>query len=335
MTLLELRYRRMLRVLPRWYRAEREEEMVSAFLEDVNRDPDADVRHDFGWPGWGEFGSLLALSVRTRWPGRTGSPRALVKGQVVRLVALIGLLLGVASSLNHWLSRVVPELYYIHYVTIDGVTGPIQPPWDLRSVLTAAMDGTTVLTFLALLLGARRVAKVGALLSLLLLTVSTVDVVASLSSPPGSLLASYVVEAFMLLCALVAFHSDTPPVRARWWLVALVGFVAAFVSLSWTMWLGFHVYVPLAAVAYLVAHYRRLWRAPVAWLRAVAVICGLLAFEKSVRLAEILPDAYRAPSWIAFEVSEFVALVVLGLWLRAQAAKVLPPETRSPLSVAG
>ncbi|NUT46572.1 MAG: hypothetical protein HOV94_04515, partial [Saccharothrix sp.] len=57
---LERRYRALLRILPAWYRAGREEEMVGIFLAD--RTDDLDLEH--GWPGWGETGATLALAVR-------------------------------------------------------------------------------------------------------------------------------------------------------------------------------------------------------------------------------------------------------------------------------
>ncbi|MEV0679328.1 hypothetical protein AB0I60_22680 [Actinosynnema sp. NPDC050436] len=78
---LERRYRSLLRVLPGWYRAEREEEMVGLFLTD--RDDDLDREH--GWPGWDEAFATVGLAVRVRF--RERSPA----GDAARLVALVGL----------------------------------------------------------------------------------------------------------------------------------------------------------------------------------------------------------------------------------------------------
>ncbi|SDN63361.1 hypothetical protein [Allokutzneria albata] len=336
MTLVERRYRRMLRVLPRWYRAEREEEMVSAFLEDVNRDPDADLRHDFGWPGWGEFGSLIALSARTRWPGRTGSPRALVKGQVVRLIGLIGLLLASASALNQWLSWIVPKLNAINYYGADGRFGHYHGPaplfWNWRLVLNVFLDGASLLAFLALLFGAWRVAKTGAVAALLALVALMAY---SMAGPhPFSLpeLLFYVICALYPLCVLVGFHSDVAPFKPKWWLVALVGITALWMGLGWATWVLLDVSVLIGAAAYLVAHYRRVWRGPAAGLLAVAVICALEALNKLIWTSAYL---LRDPSTLAVVAIEVAGLVAMAVWLRAQAAKVLPPETRSPLTVAG
>ena len=85
-TRLERRYRALLRLLPRWYRAEREEEMVTSFLDGRPDDLDA----EYGWPGWPETAATLALAVRTRMAGRVGD--------AVRVTGLYGLLLGIAMA---------------------------------------------------------------------------------------------------------------------------------------------------------------------------------------------------------------------------------------------
>ncbi|MBW4722090.1 hypothetical protein [Saccharothrix obliqua] len=78
---LERRYRALLRLLPRRYRAEREEEMVGIFL--AGRGDELDLEH--GWPGWGEAAATAALAVRVRF--RAGAPA----GDGTRLVAMAGL----------------------------------------------------------------------------------------------------------------------------------------------------------------------------------------------------------------------------------------------------
>ncbi len=66
---LEVRYRRLLRVLPAVHRAVREQEMVDAFLaSECAADPDnADLTLHLGWPGVREAVGVLALAVRVRW----------------------------------------------------------------------------------------------------------------------------------------------------------------------------------------------------------------------------------------------------------------------------
>ncbi|MFI6812092.1 hypothetical protein ACIBG7_06785 [Nonomuraea sp. NPDC050328] len=83
-SLLERRYRGALRLLPAGYRAEREEEMVAAFLELYGEAPDeANPR-----PAWAELASVAALAVRVRL---SWTPRAAAWGGALRLLAVLGL----------------------------------------------------------------------------------------------------------------------------------------------------------------------------------------------------------------------------------------------------
>ncbi|MFC7615966.1 hypothetical protein ACFQV2_23245 [Actinokineospora soli] len=83
-TRLERRYRALLRVLPRSYRAQREEEMVASFLDGRPGDLDG----EYGWPGWPETAATVGLAVRTR----------VGDGDAVRTAGLFGLLLGIAMA---------------------------------------------------------------------------------------------------------------------------------------------------------------------------------------------------------------------------------------------
>ncbi|MEV6838453.1 hypothetical protein AB0N17_28755 [Streptomyces sp. NPDC051133] len=92
-TLLEVRYRAVLRLLPAYYRREREEEMVETYLEDLDRDTQDESR-----PTLGEVASIAALAVRSRL-GAAGAPRPYVLlGSGVRLFALAAVLLQAASA---------------------------------------------------------------------------------------------------------------------------------------------------------------------------------------------------------------------------------------------
>ncbi|GAA4235862.1 hypothetical protein FHR32_008499 [Streptosporangium album] len=87
MSLLEERYRRVLRLLPATYRAAREEEMLCALLEGAG-----DLRgQPTPRPRWPEIAGIAALSVRVRLGGIGAAPRYLAWGQTVRLVAVLGL----------------------------------------------------------------------------------------------------------------------------------------------------------------------------------------------------------------------------------------------------
>ncbi|MER0481013.1 hypothetical protein ABR737_22200 [Streptomyces sp. Edi2] len=94
-TLLEQRYRTALRLLPSYYRAEREEEMVETYLHGIDEHDRDEMR-----PAWGEVAGIAALALRTRM-GAAGAPaRYATLGATVRLFALLSVLLHAASALT-------------------------------------------------------------------------------------------------------------------------------------------------------------------------------------------------------------------------------------------
>ncbi|MGW3121485.1 hypothetical protein ACWDBW_30765 [Streptomyces sp. NPDC001107] len=92
-TLLETRYRTVLRMLPAYYRRDREEEMVEVYLWDLDQDTQDQSR-----PTLGEVASVAALAVRSRLAA-TGAPRPYVLlGSAVRHFALFAVLLQAAAA---------------------------------------------------------------------------------------------------------------------------------------------------------------------------------------------------------------------------------------------
>jgi hypothetical protein len=73
---LEQRYRRVLRLLPAYYRDTWEEDMVAAFLDGwLTGDPDEDsVTMEYERPGWQEIASVAGLAARL-YLGAAGAPR--------------------------------------------------------------------------------------------------------------------------------------------------------------------------------------------------------------------------------------------------------------------
>ncbi|MFD9697777.1 hypothetical protein [Lentzea sp. NPDC059081] len=199
MTNLERRYRALLRVLPRWYREDREEEMVGLFLAD--RTDELDLEHS--WPGWGETGAMLALAVRTRFAASHAPANAVRLGEVARWLAVLGLALGLRDVVHVVYSEIVLR-------TGDGVVPA--PQWD------AVLVNFSPLVVVALLLrGQRTWAKVVAGVALL------PWLVRALTDPGPAGLTSMlwqlpVLVGFVALC--LGFHREapTPSVRqALWW----------------------------------------------------------------------------------------------------------------------
>src|ERR1022692_4469579 len=90
---LERRYRRVLRLVPGWYRERWEQDMVSAFLDSwLTGDPEADEAIiEFCKPTWPELASVAGLAVRLHLGG-PGTPRRYAWGQAIRRAVLAVLL---------------------------------------------------------------------------------------------------------------------------------------------------------------------------------------------------------------------------------------------------
>jgi hypothetical protein len=101
---LERRYRRVLRVLPGWYRQQWEEDMVAAFLDSWltgNNEADEYIS-DAAGPGWAETASVTGLAVRL-YLGGTGKPRrSFAWGQAARNAVLAVMLVLHVTGNGAW-----------------------------------------------------------------------------------------------------------------------------------------------------------------------------------------------------------------------------------------
>jgi hypothetical protein len=203
MTPLERRYRRLLRVLPGWYRRDREEEMVDTFLTERADRPDADLDLEYGSPGWAEVRATATLAVRTRFAASRPA------GEVVRLIAVLGLLAQFVLAVPSVVSLI--ELR----TRLDDV--------GIALVLGSAVSSMAPIVLL--LAGFRtgaRVAVVPAVATSVLWLTHWATVAASL---PLWVAAG---------CLLVGFHREAAPIRtAPWWraLLAVTGMTAAWLVL--------------------------------------------------------------------------------------------------------
>ncbi|MBB5953439.1 hypothetical protein FHS29_000009 [Saccharothrix tamanrassetensis] len=193
---LERRYRALLRVLPVWYRAEREEEMVGIFL--AGRDGDLDA--EYGWPGWGEAWATLGLAVRVRLRARSRA------GDVVRLVASAGLLGHVVSA-------------------AQGAAAVVR----FGGVWTGWFDALVVAAFVGLVAGRRVMARVAVAVAALCGVVVALRAALS-AGPVGWVLVVQVPLWVTAVAVLLGFHREAPPVaRVRWSVAAVVGAVVGAV----------------------------------------------------------------------------------------------------------
>ncbi|MGD3112780.1 hypothetical protein [Streptomyces sp. YGL11-2] len=211
-TVLEQRYRTALRLLPSYYRSEREEEMVETFLHGIDEQAQDEIR-----PAWGEVASIAALAIRTRM-GAAGAPaRYAVLGAVVRLFALLSMLLHAASALTEravfltWFNGApAPD----QELFVSGFTGHGAAPGLYEAALWLLPLAWTVV-YLALLRDRRRTAFVFAFLA------AFPDLVAAVQNAGGGWdtvalahsLATAVFSWLTVLTLCCGFHRDAPPAR--------------------------------------------------------------------------------------------------------------------------
>lgn len=331
MTRLEERYRRVLRLLPAWYREVWEEDMVATYLASVDTsDPDdADYAADYGRPSWSEVASVVALAVQLRVGSAGAAPRSTLWGHAIRLAALSAMLWHAASSAvglltGLWLAGVIPFL-----------PPPPMPdeyrlllygqPWETFRIVGGLL---WLPAYLLLVFGRWTAARWLTSIAVVATTVYMVWIerwpgdVFTVSSSYDRLLAILLVAAMF-----VVFHRDAPPIPRRPWLLALpyatavvIGYVillqAAGSSLPPLDWDGvLSVVMVAAAVVYLSA--RRLGRSSDTWAPALAILAVAVL---GMRAASLLDFAlFRSFGWpsatVPLGIAEAIALSVVAVML--------------------
>ena len=256
MTLLEQRYRRWLRLLPKDYREQWEEDMVDTFLAGALRGTDEDrVVASFGSPQLGEVASVIALALKLRLlhftiarseaaPVQDGWPAAWRTAW--SRVALIGLLVNtiwftVSVPLTLWHRDKLPGLAPLLSSPEEIEAAYVDPVLNSRVVLFGWLFNAhwlalaLPLAFLALLFGYRRAA---ALLAVAGVLPRTVDLMRSWSNDPGDdfIYLSYLGFAVFPVLALLAYVGTPLPVRRRPWLWSWLAGVVVLSVLATIVW---------------------------------------------------------------------------------------------------
>lgn len=331
MNLLELRYRGILRLLPASYRAEREEEMVAAYLEYAGDVPDELNPR----PRWDEIASVLGLAVRVRLGGAAGAPRYFAWGETVRLIAVFGLAFQAAFAVM----AVVNLILFRDEHSVYGAPLSVE---RLASVGEVLATGLWAVAFAALMRGGRggtRVAKVSAALAATFIVVRAFV----MAWPDRPLISAYTVLAVVPVLALLAgFHRDAPAPRRPWWIAALPPATGALLlygterviahyasagdlaSFEITMWLATWLdLVGLASTAIVLAGTVCLARrAAPAPLLALAALATLMLLFRGLDLLQPYGDA-RA-TWDA-TLAQSVVLGVTAIVLAVAGLRRMPP----------
>ncbi|GIH70089.1 hypothetical protein [Sphaerimonospora thailandensis] len=358
MSLLEDRYRRVLRLLPASYRAEREEEMVSAFLDGAG--PAAD--DDDARPRWPEIASIAALAVRVRLGGAGAAPRSIAWGRAVRLTALLGLAFQATMSCVYLAQALgaygVFPMPYAHGEMPFGEPGSAERAWHLSRDLAPAL---WIVGYVALVRGRPRVAKVAAVLGLIAHCADFAVVWAGAHQPP--FLTHWVIQSLMLvvpaLALLVGFHRDAPAHRhlGRVAVLPLIAGAALFLILMvlsewataasrspqwpdmwawvwpWLLPSGLSCLALLVASAgYFVAHLSAPRRRSPAVALALAILTVPVALT---RLSYLNPGSgdQITETMNAVTVAQVIALLLCGLTLAVIGARSLPAGDTASRSV--
>ena len=334
---LERRYRRVLRVLPGWYRDRWEHDMVAAFLDSwLTGDPAADAYIiKAAGPGWAEVASVAGLAVRLHVTG-PGTPRRHAWGQAVRRAALAVVLVHAVLGVNVlmflvWSRRLVGWL-------------PAPPgslviaPAGLWAALYYLASVTWIATFATLALGHYRTARVLAALAIVpsLLALLQAQLTGIMPAPFGSW-AFWVLADLVPVLALTAFRRDAPQAPPGRWLLALpVGYVLVYGPLLALQTTGNSAWLPdfsglcciLVSLACL-AHAPRAWSRQAdgagLWSLALILLAAVAGANRIASLTGYLTD----PHLIAVSVAELLILLAAAALLvpdaaRAQAATPAP-----------
>ncbi|MDH2426564.1 hypothetical protein [Sphaerisporangium sp. TRM90804] len=343
MSLLEDRYRYVLRLLPAPYRAEREEEMVSAFLEGAGDPSDAQSPR----PRWSEVASVAALSVRVRLGGAGAAPRPSAWGRAVRLVAVLGLFYHAMMGCV-WFAGFV-ETYglfgapFPDYQTRLAPAGSPERLWDIALGFAGL---PWLAAFVALVRGRPRAAKILVSFALVAHFGFALELVRAV--PEEALLITLqrgVLAALPALALAAGFHRDAPRTRHPLWVAALPAGAGALVHVilgllatrspqtpawSW-IWPWFDE-TGLACLALLLATAWAVTRprpgdgpAPVLPL-ALAVLVVPVALGRLLRLNLRAADP-MSQVMTAVNVGQLVALLLCGVSLAVLGARTLPART--------
>jgi hypothetical protein len=223
---LEQRYRRVLRLLPGYYRERWEEDMVAAFLDGwLTGDPDEDdVIMEYDRPTWQEVASVAALAARL-YLGGAGTPRRYFAwGQAVRRAVL-------AVALVH-ATQGVGNLVYLTWRRHQGDWFPALPtslagplPGGFWPAVMNTVDISWIVIYIALVLGHHRIARIIAAVAVAadFLYLFQGQLAGLLVRPLGTW-SSFALFDLATVLAMAAFHRDAPPVARRAWLLALPGY---------------------------------------------------------------------------------------------------------------
>jgi hypothetical protein len=320
---LEQRYRRVLRLLPRYYRDTWEEDMVASFLDGwMTGDPDQDsVTMEYDRPTRGEVLSVIGLAARLHLGGVGAPRRYFAWGQAVRN-AVLGVMLAHAVWGLGQLALFARSRHLIGWLP--------PPPGGFWPVLGYAIGYAWIVVFVALLLADYRTARV---LAVLVVGADAANVLhqqlaGTLASPFSNWGYLAVLDVAPVL-AMAAFHRDAPPIR-RWpWALGLPAwYLLVSVPVLWAELSGHAAWVPdvagrccLLLAGVCLFHAARVWSGRAGagvWSLTLLLLAAVTGLYRLISLPPFAQD----PHLIKVDLVELLILAVA-------AALVAPDAIRS------
>jgi hypothetical protein len=341
---LERRYRRALRLLPRWYRERWEEDMVAAFLDGwLTGNPEADeyITKTAG-PSLAETASVAGLAARLYLTGAGAPRRHFAWEQAIRRAVLAVMLMHAVVGLDllvrtAWSQR----LFRLPAPPANLVTATPSGIWLTVFYL---VNFAWIVVFVTLVLGHYRTAHIIAVLAIVPDLVALVQAHGIMPAPFGPW-GFWVLFNLIPVLAMTAFHRDAPPAARRPWLLAMpAGYLLVYVPLTVVQGTGNFAWVPdfaglcciVVALACL-AHVPRAWSRRAdgsgVWSLALALLAADAGAYRIVSLSNYLHD----PHLIHVSLAELLIVLAAAALVapdaaRAQAATPAPP--RSPHAMA-
>jgi len=336
---LERRYRRVLRLLPRWYRQRWEQDMVAAFLDGwLTGDPETDayISRAAG-PGWAEVASVAGLAARL-YLGGAGTPRRYAWGQAVRRAVLTVVLMHAVLGLDVlvflvWSRRLVGWLPAAPGSLVVAPAGV----WDTMYYLVCV---AWIAIFVSLALRHYRTARALAALAIVpgLVALVQAQVTGMMPAPFGSWV-FWVLLALGPVLAMTAFNRDAPPIARRPWLLALpAGYLLVYGPLLALQATGNSAWVPdFAGLCCILVSLACLAHAPRAWSRqadgtgrwslTLVLLAAVAGANRIVTLTSYVHDRHL----IAVSLAELLIMLAAAALVapdaaRAQTAAPAPPH---------
>jgi hypothetical protein len=343
---LERRYRRVLRLLPGWYRELWEEDMVAAFLDGwLTGDPEADeyISKAAG-PEWAEVASVAGLAARL-YLGGAGAPRRYFAwGQAIRRAVLTVMLVHATLALDvlvltAWNRR----LFGLPAPPASLMTPSPGGAWP---AVYYVVNIAWIVVFAALALGHYRAARALAALAIVpgLAALLQAQLTGIMPAPFGSW-ALWVLFNLVPVAAMTAFHRDAPPAAPWPWLLALpANYLLVVVPLLAIQATGNSAWLPdfpglcclLVALACL-AHAPRAWSRQAdgsgVWSLTLTLLAAVAGAYRIITLSGYLHD----PHLIKVSLAELLILAAAAALVapdaaRAQAATPAPPPHRRTMA---